>query len=155
MHVEVDQSGRIDQTNKPTVLAMANGDHYSVRVSAVEKRKILQALRRQKPRWSTALINVFVFSTLLFFLLKERIKKITLAVIDEEFTGHEPLIKDRIMTLCRSQGIVVYKDQIAFKQVTKKSPSHKLAWRVYNSLIKPDLTLTAEDVLREFGEQKK
>jgi hypothetical protein len=150
MQAEVDQSGRIEQTNRPTVLAIANGVQYSVRISAREKQRLLATLKQSKPDWSTAFINILVFSTFLYLLLKGQVQKLTLVTIDQEFPGHEPLIKDRVMTLCRRQGIEVQKEQLTFREIGKKSPAHKLAWQVYNKLVKPGQTVSAEDVLAEF-----
>ena len=112
--VEVDQSGRIDRTNKPTVLAMANGKEYSIRITASDKQEVLKTLRQRRPRWSTAHINIFAFSVLLFLLLKDHIEKLDLAIIDPEFTDHEPVIKNRVLTLCRKHGLRAYQDQLTF-----------------------------------------
>ncbi|OGM31224.1 hypothetical protein A2630_04340 [Candidatus Woesebacteria bacterium RIFCSPHIGHO2_01_FULL_44_10] len=151
MRVEVDQSGRNDQTNKKTVLALANGIGFSIAISAREKRKVAAALKLRKSDWSTALTNIFVFSTLLYLLLKERIGKITEAIVDVEYPGKETIIKDRVMLICRKHGIAVQKDQFVFKHVGKKSLAHKLAYRVYKGIIKPGKTISAEEVLAEFG----
>lgn len=115
--VEIDQSGRIDQTNKPTVLAMANGTCYSIILPASQKRSVLVALRQRKPNWSAARVYTQIFSTLLYLLLRPHIETIGLAVIDTEFPGYEGAIKERVMALCRSQGIGAYKDQLTFKSV--------------------------------------
>lgn len=152
MQVEVDQSGRNDKTDKDTVLAMANARSYSILISASEKRRVLASLRKLKPRWSRSYINVTVFATLVYLLLRDHIEKLEVVAIDQEYPGHEPLIKDWVMRMCRRQGIAIHKDQIYFDQVGKKSPAHKLAWGVYNKHIKPDKVVTADDVLREFGE---
>jgi len=150
MDADVDQSGRVDQTNKPTVVAVANGISFSIWISASEKRKLIQAIKRRKPQWSTSLTHVMVFSALLYFLLREHIERIGVVTIDTEYPGHEGVIKNRILTLCRNDGLRVFPDQIDFQQVGKKSPSHDLAWGVYTSRLKPDLVLTADKVLTVF-----
>ena len=152
MQVEVDQSGRVDQTNKVTVLAFANGVERSILIPAIQKRKVLAVLKRRRPEWSRALVNVYVFSVLVHLLVKDHIEKLSPIIIDKEYPGHEAVIKNRILTLCRRRGIVVHKDQIVFANIGKKSPAHKLAWRVYNRLVDPDQALSAHDVLTEFGE---
>ena len=152
MQVEVDQSGRVDQTNKATVLALANGMQRSILIPAGQKRKVVEVIKRRKPQWSTALVNVYIFSVLVYLLVKDHIEKLALIIIDKEFPGHEAVIKNRILTLCRRRGLVVHKDQIIFANIGKKSPAHKLAWRVYNQVVEPDKALSAHDVLVEFGE---
>ena len=152
MQVEVDQSGKVGQTNKVTVLAFANGVQRSVLLPGTQKRKVLEVIKRRRPEWSSALVHVYVFSVLVYLLIKDHTQKLSLVIIDREYLGHEGVIKNRILTLCRKRGLVVHKDQIVFANIGKKSPAHKLAWRVYNRLIDPDQVLSAHDVLAEFGE---
>lgn len=152
MQVEVDQSGKVEQTNKVTVLAFANGVERSILISASQKRKVLAVLKKRRPQWSTRLTIVYVFSVLVYLLVKDHMEKLSLIIIDKEYPGHEAVIKNRILTLCRRRGIVIHKDQIVFANIGKKSPAHKLAWKAYNRLVDPDQVLSAHDVLTEFGE---
>ena len=152
MQVEIDMSGRIEETTRPTALALANGLAASIRITAREKRKVLRTLRHSKPQWSRTLINVYVFSVVLCLLLREHIEKLDLAIIDPEYPGYESVIKNRVLTLCWRQGLTVHKDQITFGRVGKKSPAHDLAIKVYQRKVPPDQRITAKDVLREFGE---
>lgn len=148
---EVDMSGKIEETNKPTALALAGHINISLYISATEKQKILKALRAARPKWSRTKINVYVFSVLLFFLLRDDIEKIDLVTIDLEYTGHDGIIKDRVMTFCQREKIFVYKEQITFASVTKKSPSHQLAYDVFRGKTKSDLLILAQDVLVVLG----
>lgn len=148
---EVDMSGKIEETNKPTALALAGSINVSLYMTATEKQIILKALRAARPKWSRSKINVYIFAALLFFLLKDDIQKIDLVTIDLEYTGHDGIIKNRLIHHCRQAEISVYTDQITFASVTKKSPSHKLAWRVYKGIVSPDLTVSAQTVLDVFG----
>ena len=149
MLAEVDQSGRTDQTNKVTVLALANSLKYSVQISGSEKRKLLTTLRYLKPHWSKAYISVVIFSTLLFLLLKNHLPEMSVVVIDTEFPGYEPVIKERLLNLFLREGKSVQKEQIIFRQIGKKSPAHKLAWRVFNKMIRPSKAFSSGDVLAE------
>lgn len=151
MQADVDMSGRIEETNKPTVLALADGINICISISAKEKRSAIEVLKRRKLKRKRRLIPVRVFSTLLFLLLRDHIEKLDLVVVDLEYPGHEPDIKDWVMTLCRRDGIVVHRDQIVFEQVRKKSPAHELAYRTFKGRIRPDRKVTAEDVLRLIG----
>lgn len=84
MHVEVDQSGRVEETSRPTALAVANGRKASILITASEKRKVLLALRLARPQWSRKLIRVYVFSVLLYLLLQDHLEELTLATVDQE-----------------------------------------------------------------------
>ncbi len=149
MRAEVDQSGKVEKSQQDTVLAVANGIRFTIRISAREKRKVEQTLMRQKPYLTKRLIHVYVFSVLLYLLLRDRITHLDQVIIDPEYQGHEPIIKDRLMTWCRRRGIRVYADQIAFQHVGKKSPAHKAGVAVFRGEIKPDREISAEEVLAE------
>ena len=96
--------------------------------------------------------HVLIYSTLLYLLLKDYMEKLDRVVIDREYTGHEALIKDRVMALCGRRGVSVNRDQVVFDWVGKKSPAHKLAYRAYKGVMKPDRLISASEVLAELGE---
>jgi len=77
----IDQSGKIENTKNLTVVAYANGKSKSLKISAVEKRKLLRVLRITSER--KKLITYEIFATLIFILIKE--DKIKDLVIDIEY----------------------------------------------------------------------
>jgi len=89
---------------------------------------------------------------LLYLLLRDHLEGLALAIIDPEYPGFEPVIKNRILTLCLRQGVKVYKDHLTFQLVGKKSPAHDLAIKVFKGKALPDQEISAEEVLAEFGE---
>jgi hypothetical protein len=151
MQADVDMSGRIEETNRPTALAMANGVAVSIFMSAKDKRRIIEALRQRKPARERKFIHIRVFSTLLFLLLERDIEKLATVIVDPEYPGYEADIKDWGLTLCRRHGIPVHRDQIVFRRVGKKSPAHRLAYRTFRGKIQPTQRVAAEDVLRLTG----
>jgi hypothetical protein len=46
MQADVDMSGRIEETNRPTALALANEVSVSVWISGRDKRDVIEVLRR-------------------------------------------------------------------------------------------------------------
>jgi hypothetical protein len=150
MHADVDMSGRIEETNRPTALGLANGVRYSVLISAHEKRLAIEGLRYIYPHWSRRLIHVRLFSTVLYLLLQNHLPRIALVTVDPEYPGYERDIKDWVLSLCRRQNLQVFADQITFRSVGKKSPAHHLAYGVYKGKSKPDQMITAREVLAEF-----
>jgi len=64
MKIEIDQSGKIEDTSKNTIIAFSNGKFKSIFISAREKRELQKFFRRiGKPR-----IFVYrVFAILIFF----------------------------------------------------------------------------------------
>lgn len=43
--LEIDQSGKVEDTNKLTVVAFSNGKIKSLQISAREKQKLVKAMR--------------------------------------------------------------------------------------------------------------
>ncbi|GAB4462602.1 MAG: hypothetical protein Kow00120_29380 [Anaerolineae bacterium] len=153
MHtVEVDQSGRVDETNRATVLALADGMAYSVAISAGDKRECIQALRGRRWGKDPTTLYVLLFATLLYLLLREHAGKLDRVIIDTEYPGHEAIIKGHVLNLFQRSGVRVDPMIFSFQQVGKKSPAHALGARVFRGKAAPDRRLTAAEVLAEFGE---
>lgn len=149
IEVDIDMSGRIEETTRPTVLALANGKSRCIQINASEKRIVLDSLRKMKPHWSRTYVNVIVFSILICLLFEDRSQEIGYIVIDPEYEGHDAIIKDRVMNHFRRLGIVIRRDQIDFRRVGKRSPAHDLAIRVFRGKSAPDREISARDVLAE------
>ena len=45
MKIEIDQSGKIENTNKHTYLAFSNHQHFVLKINSVEKRKLQKYFR--------------------------------------------------------------------------------------------------------------
>lgn len=153
MHAEVDQSGRIEETNKDTVLALANGIHYSIRISAKSKRTCLNELSRRRGG-KKRVLYILIFATMLYLLLKRKINNLSSIVVDEKFPGHGQAIKTHVLNLFRREGIMVSPDAISFHRIGKKSPAHDLAIKVYRGKAEPDWDISAGELLREFRKRK-
>lgn len=110
------------------------------------KRKALAYLReRGKSRKVTVLM---VFAAGLFLLLRDVAESTDLAIIDQEYTGHDALIKNRLLQLLRAEGLRVYPDMFAFGYVGKESRAHYLALGVHQGKIKPDHRVTWKQLLK-------
>jgi len=87
LHIEVDQSGKIEKMNVDTVLAFSDGKSAAVLIPAAVKRVCLQALRWEgRPKMS---ITLRIFAVGLFFLLQDVLEEVTLVTIDQEYPGRE------------------------------------------------------------------
>ena len=145
MHIEVDQSGKIEKMNVDTVLAFSDGKSAAVLIPAEVKRVCLQALRREgRPKMSVALR---IFAVGLFFLLQDVLEEVTLVTIDQEYPGWEGAIKGMLLRLIWASGKEFEKGRIVFNQVGENSAAHFKAHGVYKGFQKADRILTAEDVL--------
>lgn len=145
MIIEIDQSGKVEDTGKPTAVAFANGLKRSVLIAGKEKR-VLQKFFRSVGKGRMFMYHTFVI--LLFLLLRDYVRKIDRIVIDPEYPGQEDLLCRLLWEKLHAVDRKFELSQITFKQVGKSSPAHLLAWDVYTRRKKPDLKATAKDVLR-------
>jgi hypothetical protein len=152
MPIQVDQSGKIEDTATDTVLAYANGRTFSILIPAREKRRCLHFLREYSKTGES--IYRLLFATALYFLLKDIIEHCDLVLLDTEYQGHDAGIKEHILNLLRRANYSVYSHQVAFTYVGKKSPAHLVAYAVHRGNRRPDKIVTAEDLLGEFSLNK-
>ena len=145
MIVDVDQSGKLEDTSVPTAVALANGHKRCLLISAMEKRKLQKIFREMnKPR----LYAYRTFSILIFVLLQKNMKRIDRVVIDTEYPGYDHVISCMISETAALFGVSKLLPDVVFEQVGKASTSHLLAYDVFKKKRKPDITVTAADVLR-------
>jgi hypothetical protein len=144
MICKVDQSGKIEDTHKLTVVAFGNGKAKSLQISAVEKRKLITTMRSLDYPKQTFVFRTF--AALAFLLLKD--EKMEEVIVDKEYPGHEGVIKDVILHLFTKTQQVA--PSITFAEIGKKSGAHKTAIEVFRGERKPDIIVKAQDVLALF-----
>lgn len=142
MTYEIDQSGKIEDTNKLTVVAYANGRIKSVKIGSVEKRKLLAAVRLLDHSKRNYLYKIF--AALIYSLLAD--EEVESVVIDREYFGQEAIIKGMLIQLLSNRGKNI--PEIQFACVGKASRAHKAALDVLRGEREADLVLTAKDVLK-------
>lgn len=143
MKIEIDQSGRVEYTSQPTVIAFSNSENRSVIINSKDKKYLQQLFRKAGKS------NIFVyktFSVLIFYLIKDKLKSIRQIIIDEEYTGYDKLIKQFIVELAVKHNYQLEPDIIHFKQIGKKSRSHGISINAYRAK-KADLKFTIRDFL--------
>lgn len=143
---EVDCIGRIENDVNPTVLSISAGLSYSLSIPASEKARILAYIADAQPGWGSTRRFVLLYTLLLFILIKDHIRKLDIVVIDPEYTGYEPLIKQMLLQLLRSTGMQVKAQQISFQRVDRQSPARIMASRVYKGSADPDLIIGAKQI---------
>ncbi len=141
MIYQIDQSGKIEQTNLDTIIALSNDKKYTVLLSKKTKRLLQEIFRNQKrPR----MFIYDTFSTLITLILLQ-IKPIQTVFIDQEYQNQESLIKARILELIKRIH-PSYVPDINFMLVGKSSPAHLLAAKVGIKKIKPDKIIKLGDI---------
>ena len=154
---EVDISGKVENVDEPTVLALANGMNFSIYLSGLTKKEVLEELRRRNPNRSITKIHVQFFAVLLFTLLKDHINQLQSVLIDSEYQGHEVLIKEHLLNLFHKHKITVEPTSIHILKLNKLSPAHKLAISVFREMyydeiggfLKLSLEISTERILAE------
>jgi hypothetical protein len=147
--VEIDQSGKIEDTSQDTALAFSNGVQFALFVPSTVKRACVRILRDSGLTGQTLYFQLFV--TLLFFLLKDNISLLTKVIIDVEYTDKNSQIREYLLNLLHRHNLVVEPHQIQFDYIGKKSPAHILALATLRKRKPANCTLDVEEILREFG----
>lgn len=148
MQVQIDQSGKIEDSNRLTIVAFANGKVKSLKISAVEKQKLIKIMRELDHPKKTFIFKIF--AGLIFLLVKS--DKIQELIIDKEYPGHEGIIKDVLSNLFRK--IYNKVPNIEFSEIGKKNQAHIKAIAVFKGKEKPDIIVRADDVLNILYQQK-
>ena len=143
MKYQIDQSGKIEQTNRNTVIACAGKVEMTILLKKKEKRKLQQVFKQ------TDNLKVFpylTFAALLALLIKQ-LKPKEKIIIDKEYFGHEKLIQDKIETYLVELG-KSFLPQIEFGHVGKLSDAHSLAYKVARGKIKPTLIVNSKEIMK-------
>ena len=122
---EIDQSIKVEETGRNTIIAMANEEFACAATLTKETKRVL----RESARTSGAkpqLHNVHVFARAIVALLLQTKDKVLVheLLIDEEYTGYEKQIRRIIVDAFPE--IAVY-----FGRVGKLSPAHQAAYGVH------------------------
>ena len=146
MHIEVDQSGKVEDTATDTVIAFSNEEKRAILIPAAVKRSCLQELRRDGKTGKSIYRRMFVVG--LFFLLKDRVKKGDLVTVDIEYIGHSRMIKEHLLGLLTSAGVKLGSDNIRFERIGRKSPAHDKAFYTHRGDVEADKIISEEDLLK-------
>lgn len=140
MPIEVNQSNKIERTEKDTILALSNDEQRAIIIPAQVKREAIAWLKGRKR--SSKMIYLHLFAAGLFILLRPRladiIKRGQQIVIDTEYEGHESKIKGMLLRYAHAAGFQLSKEAVSFAQVGKSSGAHQTAWRVQRGELAPD-----------------
>ena len=126
MSIQIDQSGKIEDTSKPTVIALASKKISRSILLQAEDKRLVQTIYRKtgKPR----LFVLQVFSALIYLLIERCNCSQQVIIIDHEYPGHEELIRSYIMQLIHKyKNVKIDPHHIRFGYVGKHSQAHKIA----------------------------
>jgi hypothetical protein len=150
---QIDQSGKVEQTSKDTVLCLANNEWDAIIIKAKTKRQIQEIFRRNgQPRNFV----LFTFCAGLAILIERNLNAGRI-VIDREYYGKEAIIKKLIGEM---SYVIRDKVNIDFGLIGKLSKAHFLYGEVKNKKKKPNFIATEKRIMRiikktEVGKQLK
>lgn len=144
MQIYIDQSGRVEFTSHPTVVAYSNGKSSSIYISAKEKRVIQQLFRKAgKP----TMFTFRTFAVLIYLLIRSDLSSIKSIIIDREYKGQDDLIKKYLLELIQRGGNDFDPDSVHFMEIGKENNAHKKAITVFRENAKPVRVVRKEDLL--------
>lgn len=146
---QIDQSGKIEQTERNTVIAYTNKQQFTALLKKREKRKLQRVFRAADMQ---NLFPYLTFAALLAILIYKLSPKHKI-IIDREYMGHEDFIAERIKVFINQLGGKLA--QVEFGHVGKLSKAHQLGYIVAVGKEKASLVVTADEVLKIiFGTKK-
>ena len=143
MKIEIDQSGKIEQTNLNTIIALSNDIKYSIILKKRTKRTLQELFRKRgKPR----MFIYQTFAALIAILIKET-KPATKVIIDMEYLGHQDILTRQIKDYCEklSGKKAVY---FTFGFIGKKSAAHTRAEKVAFKKKKADRVIVLSEIVK-------
>ena len=142
MGLQIDQSGKIEDTAKDTVIAYSNGNQYSIVIPRKVKRQVQEFFRQ------VGLPQLFIyrlFSIGVYFVIRD-LKIITKIEIDTEFQGKDLIIKEMILDLLFEKNRPGH--DLSFTRIGNKPKVHYVANDVLNKKRKAGKVLTYEEIFK-------
>lgn len=136
MKIYVDQSGKIEDTSNPTILAFTDSRTFSIKITAKTKRQLQEIFRR---RGQIRLFVYRAFASLVFLLITKFLREIDQVVIDVEYPGKEKLIKEIILEFLRRKKLK--EPSIFFERIGNTPKVHYSAYNVFVKKKKADLVI--------------
>jgi len=141
MHIEVDQSGKIEQLNKNTVIAFSNKNQYSVLIPKEIKQEVYRLYKGNVKE-----LRYRIFCIGVYYCLKDYIKEKELITICFEYWGKENLIRSFLLDYFRKDSALLDSKIIRFGKIGKQSNAHAVAIDVHRGNRKSNKTLTLGEI---------
>lgn len=126
MKIEIDQSGKVEQTANKTVIA--DSLKNSIVISSRNKKLLLELYRKaERPR----MFVYELFSLLTALLIHSSFSKENIYIIDIEYFSQDNLLRQLIIQFLLKMKIICSKEQIIFRRIGKLSEAHTNAYRIH------------------------
>lgn len=130
MKYDVDQSVKIEQTNKDTIISIANKEYScTLKIDSKIKQSIQKYFNKiKKPK----VFAVYLFTSGLIILIKKSNLRNSVITIDLEYYGHNKLILNEL------NKNIDENLEFRFLSIGKKSPAHDSAYKAFKKKAKPN-----------------
>ena len=144
MIIEINQSNKIEQTNKDSIIGLANEETFTVLLKRKIKRRLQEDFRKRgRPR--LFVYRTFIASVVL--LIKyAKLKNISKIVIDLEYFGKDKLLKSIFLEMWNRFFSEI--PEISFERVGKKSKVHDICYFTMKGKYKPNKVLEYKEIKR-------
>ncbi len=142
MKIEIDQSGKLENTNISTVIGFSNGKTKTIIISSIDKIKLQKYFRKIGKR---QIFVYFSFAAMIYLLLKSE-RNIDEICIDIEYPGQTHLIKSFLLQLFLRTKRNVDKNNFHFYCIGHKSNAHIVSISAFNSK-RADIRITSKDII--------
>jgi len=149
MKIEIDQSGKLENTNISTVVGFSNGKCKTIIISSTEKIKLQKYFRKIGKR---QIFVYFSFAATIYLLLKSE-RNINEICIDIEYPGQTHLIKSFLLQLFLRTKRNIDKNSFHFYCIGRKSKAHIISINAFN-LKCADIRITSKDIISLYHKQK-
>ncbi|MCX6775690.1 MAG: hypothetical protein NT130_02470 [Candidatus Micrarchaeota archaeon] len=152
----VDQSGKVEKTNKHTVIATSASEKksYTVMLPSYWKKRICEEIKHYPSAARHRKVPTVKIFSFCVYLAMPYLRKDDSIVIDTEYAGKSNEIKSQLLELIRGKYPEFKKEQITSLQIGKDIYVHKLANETYRGIRKPDKVIDETDLSRLFGKKK-
>ena len=140
MQLQIDQSQKIEQTSKDTVIGLTNSKTFSILIPRKIKRRLQEEFRKKgEPR-------LFVYRTfiagvvLLLYHSKLDLKENDVVVIDIEYFGKDQILASMFLEMY--SRIFTKLPQIEFRTIGRKSKAHTVSYMTAKGKQKANKMLT-------------
>lgn len=144
MKIEIDQSNKIERTDKDSIIGFSNGKTFTVLIRGKVKRQLQEEFRKiGKPK--LFIFRTFMAGIALLFKYSE-CENISRIIIDKEYPGREEFLKNLFLEMCSKY----FKNFpiVEFRSIGKNSRAHMISYYTMRGKHRPDKELSLNDLKR-------
>ena len=138
---QIDQSGKIEDTAKPTVIAYSNDSQRSILIPAKVKRRVQEEFRIE------GMSKLFIYQTFsvgIYYLVRD-LKNPVLITIDIEYPEKDKIIYTMLKSLLEFYNKPSH--EIGFARIGSRPKAHYAAKDVFDGKKKADKILSVNEII--------